>query len=90
MIPSLVLVTGQDDEEGYDILVPVELPENSGCAGLTGDCPIFSGQPLTWAINWNWQPTLVNAGDQVLIRFTLYDENETTIACFKLPVDIVA
>lgn len=86
----MVVVIGQDDEEGYDIVLPVELPENIGCEGLANGCPIESGDALTWSANWDWQPTVVNVGESHTIKFTFYDSNEVQISCFKMDVDIVA
>lgn len=90
MTPNLEVVIGQDEEEGYDIVLPVELPEYIGCEGLTNGCPIASGDVLTWGIDWAWEPTVIDIGESHTAKFTLYDADEIQIACFKMEVDIVA
>lgn len=85
----MVVVIGTD-EEGYDIIEPVELPENIGCEGLANGCPITGEDELTWTLNWDWEPTLVEANESYIVKFTFYDSEETQISCFKMDVDIVA
>lgn len=90
--PNLAVVIAQEEEDGYeyDVIIPVELPEYIGCEGLENGCPIASGDALTWSVDWTWEPTVVEVGDSHTAKFTLYDENEIQIACFKMEVDIVA
>lgn len=90
MTPNLVVVIGQDEEEGYDLIVPVELPEYKGCDNLVNGCPIESQDEITWTMDWAWEPTVVEAGESHTIKFTLYDSDEVQISCFKMDVDVVA
>jgi hypothetical protein len=85
-----VVVVGQDEEEGYDLHLPVELPEDIGCSGLANGCPISAGDQLTWSFNWTWEPTVTSIGESHTVKFTFYDADETQISCFKMEVDIVA
>lgn len=84
-----MIVIGQH-EEGYDELLPIELPEDLGCEGLANGCPVTSSETVTWGMDIPWSASTAVVGDTYTIRFTLYDENEFTIACFKTEVDIVA
>lgn len=84
-----MIVLGQD-EEGFDDLMPIELPEELGCAGLANGCPVAAQDSVTWGMDIPWSAGSAVVGDTYTIRFTLYDENEFTIACFKTDVDIVA
>lgn len=79
------------DEDG-DVLTGVDLPESSyGCNGLTvGACPLAANVPITWRLNWAWDPQLLSVGDKTTVQLAVYDDNENTVTCFSLPVEIVA
>lgn len=77
-----------------EAVIPVPFPDEimDGCAGLiSGSCPLGEREDFTSRITWTFSPeTEIEVGSLFDLQLRIYDENETIVSCFRVPIEVIA